>query len=90
MQYLDFDKLEAIDPAEFLARSPFPHANPQGLLTDEGFEKLLHNMPDISMFEKIFNYRRLGGQESIAEGRLVRLAVLDRAAQDPIGLFIEQ
>jgi hypothetical protein len=62
-QYLNFEKLEAIDPAEFLSRSPYPHANPQGLLTDEGFARLLNNMPDISMFEKIFNYRRLGGQE---------------------------
>ena len=51
-QYLNFEKLEAIDPAEFLGRSPFPHANPQGLLTDEGFDRLLNDMPDISMFEK--------------------------------------
>jgi hypothetical protein len=62
-QYLNFEKLEAIDPAAFLSTRPFPHANPQGLLTDEGFDRLLRNMPDISMFEKIFGYRRLGGQE---------------------------
>ena len=62
-QYLNFDKLEAIDPVEFLNTRPFPNANPQGLLTDEGYELLLNNMPDISMFEKIFDYERLGGQE---------------------------
>jgi hypothetical protein len=62
-QYLNFDKLEAIDPVKFLNTRPFPNANPQGLLTDEGYELLLNNMPDISMFEKIFDYERLGGQE---------------------------
>ena len=62
-QYLDFEKLEAIDPVAFRAHKPFPYANPAGLLTDEGYEKLLRNMPNVSRFEKIFNYRRLGGQE---------------------------
>jgi len=61
--YLDFEKLEAIDPETFRATKPFPYANPEGLLTDEGYQRLLDNMPDISMFEKIFGYRRLAGQE---------------------------
>ncbi len=63
MQYLDFEKFESIDPVEFRSTKPFPHANPQGLLTDDGFDSLINNMPDISLFEKVFNYRRLGGQE---------------------------
>jgi len=62
-QYLDFDKLEAIDPAGFRATRPFPFANPAGLLTDEGYQALLDNMPDVALFEKIFGYRRLAGQE---------------------------
>ncbi len=62
-QYLDFAKLEAIDPVAFRSTQPFPYANPYGLLTDEGYQRLLANMPDISLFEKIFGYRRLGGQE---------------------------
>ncbi len=62
-QYLDFDKLEAIDPVAFRATKPFPYANPYGLLTDTGYQSLLENMPDISIFEKIFGYRRLGGQD---------------------------
>ena len=62
-QYLDFAKLEAIDPVAFRSTQPFPYANPYGLLTDEGYQQLLANMPDISLFEKIFGYRRLGGQE---------------------------
>ena len=61
--YLDFDKLEAIDPRAFRATMPFPYANPAGLISEEGYLRLMDNMPDISMFEKIFGYRRLGGQE---------------------------
>jgi len=63
MQYLDFDKLEAIDPAEFHQASPYPWINPQGLLTDEGYTQLLDNMPDVSLFEKKFGYERIAGQK---------------------------
>ena len=62
-RYLDFPKLEAIDPVEFRARKPYPWANPAGLLTDVGYDALLSNMPDIALFEKIFGYRRLAGQK---------------------------
>lgn len=62
-QYLDFDKLEAIDAKAFRATEPFPYANPYGLLTESGYQRLLENMPDVSIFEKIFGYRRLGGQD---------------------------
>jgi hypothetical protein len=62
-RYLDFPKLEAIDPVEFRARKPYPWANPAGLLTDVGYDALLNNMPDIALFEKIFGYRRLAGQK---------------------------
>ena len=47
LSYLDFDKLEAIDPAEFRHTKPYPWVNPEGLLTDEGFDRLLHKMPDL-------------------------------------------
>jgi hypothetical protein len=63
MRYLDFDKFEAIDPAEFRSTSPFPWINPQGLLTDEGYDRLLNNMPDLSLFEKKFGYGRIAGQQ---------------------------
>ena len=61
--YVDFEKLESIDPIGFRATKPFPNANPHCLLTDNGFQKLIDNMPDIELFEKVFDYRRLGGQE---------------------------
>ena len=63
MQYLDFDKLEAIDARAFRSTQPYPYINPQGLLTEEGFEQLLSNMPDISLFEKKFGYERIAGQK---------------------------
>ena len=62
-KYLDFEKLEAIDASEFLATKPYPWVNPQGLLTDEGFDRLLHNMPDLDLFEKKFGYERIAGQK---------------------------
>ena len=63
IKYLDFNKLEAIDEAEFRNAKPYPWVNPQGLLTDEGFARLLHNMPDQSLFEKKFGYERTAGQK---------------------------
>jgi len=61
--YVNFEKLESIDPIEFRSTKPYPHANPHCLLTDDGHQQLMDNMPDIGLFEKIFDYRRLGGQE---------------------------
>jgi hypothetical protein len=63
LSYLDFDKLGSIDPAEFRHTKPYPWVNPEGLLTDEGFDRLLHNMPDLSLFEKKFGYERIAGQK---------------------------
>ena len=62
-EYINFDKLEAIDPVRFRATLPYPWINPEGLLTDEGYERLLNNMPDVTMFEKKFGYERIAGQK---------------------------
>ncbi len=63
MQYLDFDRFKAIDAAEFRSTHPYPWINPQGLLTDAGYQRLLDNMPDVSLFEKKFGYGRIAGQK---------------------------
>ncbi len=63
MQYLDFQRLEAIDPVAYQAREPYPWANPQGLLTDAGFAKLRETLPDVSLFERRFGVRRTAGQQ---------------------------
>ena len=57
-QYLDADRLEAIETMAFRSASPYPWANPEGLLTEEGYRALLDNMPDISMFERKFGKAR--------------------------------
>ena len=62
-RYINFDALEAIDPKAFRQQKPYPWANPEGLLTDEGFEALRLNMPDISLFAQKFGYRRRAGQQ---------------------------
>ena len=61
-QYLDFDALEAIDAEEYRTRKPYPWIS-LTVLTDEGFEALRNNMPDLSLFEQSFGYRRVAGQQ---------------------------
>lgn len=63
MSYIDWDKLEAISVEEFEAVKPYPYWNSEGLLTDAGFQKLLANMPDLSIFDTRFGEERLAGQE---------------------------
>ena len=61
MQYMNFDQFKAIDPGDFAATRPYPWSNPQGLLTAEGYQALLDNMPDVALFEKkvwLRTYRR--------------------------------
>ena len=61
-QYLDADRLEALETEAFRNTSPYPWANPEGLLTQEGYRALLKNMPDISMFERKFGKARRADQ----------------------------
>ncbi len=62
MQYLDPDRLDAIETEAFRSTKPYPWANPEGLLTEEGYQALLDNMPDIAMFERKFGKQRRGEQ----------------------------
>lgn len=62
MRYLDFDRLDALDPVAFQSRKPFPWMNPQGLLTDEGYKRLLETLPDVSLFQASFGLRRRNRQ----------------------------
>ena len=64
MTYLNYDSLEASDPSSFQDRKPYPWINPKGLLTDEGFERLVQNMPDVSLFKRVFGLKRSHGQKS--------------------------
>ena len=62
MSYLDYEKLETIDPAQFQQAKPYPWLNPAGILTESGYQRLLANLPDISVFEPMFGIKRSHGQ----------------------------
>ncbi len=61
--YIDFERLESIDPIEFRSVKPYPFHNTKGLLTQSGFQSLLDNMPDIEIFEHKFGAERRAGQK---------------------------
>jgi len=63
MSYLDYQKLAEFPGQEFRQRKPYPWTNPQGLLTEDGFQYLVSHLPDFSLFEKSFGYARRFGQK---------------------------
>lgn len=64
MQYLNMEMIRATDPNFFRSQRPYPWMNPQGLLTQQGFEQLLANMPDLALFKAFFDKKRKYGQKS--------------------------
>ena len=58
MTYLDFDRLNVIDPAIFQAQKPYPWINPQELITPDGYQQLLTSLPDVSLLEGRFGLER--------------------------------
>ena len=64
MKYLDVDALNAIDAAAFLRVKPYPFINPAGLLTAEGHQRLIDNLPDIDVLQPNFGRKRSHGQVS--------------------------
>jgi hypothetical protein len=64
MKYLDYEKLENFRGQEFRQRKPYPWTNPQGILTEDGFQRLVSHLPDISLFEKSVGYERRFGQQA--------------------------
>jgi hypothetical protein len=64
MTYLDFARLNEIDPLAFQCQKPYPWINPEGLLTEEGYRRLLDTLPDVSLFAQRFGVKRAHGQQS--------------------------
>jgi hypothetical protein len=62
MTYLDFDRLNELDAAAFQSTRPYPWINPAGLLTEEGYGRLLETLPDVSLFDASFGETRSHGQ----------------------------
>ena len=64
MSYLDFDRLDALDPHAFQAQRPYPWVNPHGLLTPTGYQRLVESLPAVSQFTRLFGVKRAHGQHS--------------------------
>ena len=64
MPYLDIVRMNLIDSAAFQAQKPYPWVNPPDLLSQEGYQKLLTSLPDVSLFERRFGVKRAHGQQS--------------------------
>src|SRR5215831_12143420 len=64
MRYLNFERLNAIDPVAFQSQKPYPWINPEGLLTEAGYHRLLETLPDVALFTPLFGEPRKYGQQS--------------------------
>ena len=64
MTYIDFQRLDTIDPRSFQQTLPYPWMNPEGLLTTDGHQELISTLPDISLFQQRFGVTRAHGQQS--------------------------
>ncbi|MFQ5668590.1 MAG: hypothetical protein ACE5I7_19465, partial [Candidatus Binatia bacterium] len=62
MTYLDFQRLRELDAVPFQAGKPFPWINPDRLLTEEGYQRLVETLPHVSLFERSFGKKRKFGQ----------------------------
>lgn len=63
MAYLNLKRLEALDPIAYQTRAPYPYVNPEGLLQDEAYRKLVENLPPFELFETIYGKKRAHGQK---------------------------
>ncbi|MGD8384485.1 MAG: hypothetical protein PVF89_03660 [Lysobacterales bacterium] len=64
MQYLDTEKLNAIDSEAFLEVKPYPFINPAGVLTEAGYQRLIENLPPLEVMQPSFGRKRSHGQVS--------------------------
>lgn len=62
MTYLDYERLAALDHRAFQVQTPYPWINPEGLLTDAGYQRLLETLPEVSRFRPDFGIPRSHGQ----------------------------
>lgn len=64
VKYLDFERLDEVDSGAFRSQKPFPWVNPQGLLTEDGYRRLLDTLPGTDLFARNFDVARKHGQRS--------------------------
>lgn len=63
MHYINFEQLENIDAQSYREKKPFPWINPPGLLTEQGYLKLLDALPDRAQFGSSFGLKRKNHQQ---------------------------
>lgn len=63
MNYLDYDKLDAIDAKDFQQTDPYPWINPAGLLNDAGHQRLLQTLPKVEQMVPTIGVQRSHGQK---------------------------
>ena len=63
MSYLDLERFAAIDPSAYQNQLPYPFVNPEGVLRDSAYRKLLENPPPLELFQAIHGKRRAHGQK---------------------------
>lgn len=63
MEYLDAERLAAVDAPAFQSRSPYPWVNPTGLLTPAGYQRLVETLPAVAQFTPVFGGTRRHGQQ---------------------------
>jgi hypothetical protein len=64
MAYIDFDRLQQLSAAEFQSARPYPWINPQGVLIEDGFKRLIATSPPVERFHSYFGVAREHGQQS--------------------------
>lgn len=66
MTYLDHARLSQIagEAPDFLERAPFPWAGLQGVIREDGFERLCDSMPGLELLSAEFGRARGHGQQS--------------------------
>jgi len=63
MEFLDYARLESIDPAAYRRQQPYPWVNPEALLLPRAFDMLRKELPAMSLFEPFFGKARKAGQQ---------------------------
>ncbi len=62
MSYLDLERFAAIDPSTYQGQLPYPFVNPEGVLREAAYRKLIENPPPRELFEEIQGKPRAHGQ----------------------------
>lgn len=62
--FLNGGILNSIDPKTFQAMKPYPFLEIEGLLTRDGHQALIRDLPDPATFSQVFGRRRRYGQRS--------------------------